>query len=71
MRALSEGSRRALTKSSLHDNLMERILARANLQRAWKRVKANKGATRYRRNERRSVPGLRTKELALDPPSPA
>jgi RNA-directed DNA polymerase len=38
------GHRRALTKPSLHDNLMERILDRANLQRAWKRVKANKGA---------------------------
>lgn len=36
--------RRAPTKPSLHDNLMERILDRANLQRAWKRVKANKGA---------------------------
>ena len=38
------GHRRALTKPSLHDNLMERIPDRANLQRAWKRVKANKGA---------------------------
>lgn len=38
------GSRRALTKPALHDNLMERMVDAANLQRAWKRVKANKGA---------------------------
>ena len=37
-------NRRGLTKPSLHDNLMERILDRGNMQRAWKRVKANRGA---------------------------
>ena len=35
---------RCVTKPSLHDNLMERVLDRGNLQRAWKRVKSNKGA---------------------------
>jgi len=29
---------------ALHDELMARVLDRANLQRAWKRVKANRGA---------------------------
>ena len=36
--------RRGATKPSLHDNLMERVLDRTNLLRAWKRVKGNKGA---------------------------
>lgn len=36
--------RRGLTQPALHDHLMERVVDRANLQRAWKRVKANKGA---------------------------
>ena len=36
--------RRGTEQPALHDDLMERVLARENLQRAWKRVKANKGA---------------------------
>jgi RNA-directed DNA polymerase len=36
--------RRCVMKPSLHDNLMERVLDRENLQRAWKRVKSNQGA---------------------------
>jgi len=36
--------RRGPTKPALHDHLMERALDRANLQRAWKQVKANGGA---------------------------
>jgi len=36
--------RRGPAQPALHDNLMERVLDRANLQRAWKQVKANRGA---------------------------
>ena len=36
--------RRGATQPALQDDLMERVLDRKNLQRAWKRVKANKGA---------------------------
>ncbi|MFQ5720826.1 MAG: group II intron reverse transcriptase/maturase [Acidobacteriota bacterium] len=36
--------RRGTTQPSLHDDLMERVVERANLQRAWRRVKANYGA---------------------------
>ena len=36
--------RRVPAKPSLHETLMGRVLDRANMQRAWKRVKANKGA---------------------------
>jgi RNA-directed DNA polymerase len=36
--------RRGLTKPALHDNLMVRVVARENMQRAWKRVQANRGA---------------------------
>lgn len=36
--------RRGVTQPALHDDLMERVLDRANLRRAWKRVKANRGA---------------------------
>jgi RNA-directed DNA polymerase len=36
--------RRGLTQPSLHEDLMTRVMDRANLQRAWKRVKANRGA---------------------------
>jgi len=37
-------SRRGPTQPALHEEWMERVLDRTNLQRAWKRVKANKGA---------------------------
>ena len=36
--------RRGATQPALHDDLMARVVDRANLQRAWKRVKANQGA---------------------------
>lgn len=36
--------RRCVTQPALHDDLMARVLDRGNLTRAWKRVKANKGA---------------------------
>jgi RNA-directed DNA polymerase len=36
--------RRGTTQPALHDDLMARVVDRANLQRAWKRVKANQGA---------------------------
>lgn len=36
--------RRGITQPALRDDLMERIVERANLRRAWKRVKANQGA---------------------------
>ena len=38
-----EGARR-ITQPALHDALMEKVLAAENLRRAWKRVKANRGA---------------------------
>ncbi|MGH8614752.1 MAG: group II intron reverse transcriptase/maturase, partial [Gammaproteobacteria bacterium] len=37
--------RRVFTQPALHDDLMERIVDRANMRRAWKRVKANQGAS--------------------------
>ena len=37
-------ARRVVTQPALHDDLMERIVDRTNMRRAWKRVKANKGA---------------------------
>jgi RNA-directed DNA polymerase len=36
--------RRGLTPPALHEDLMARVVDPANLQRAWKRVKANRGA---------------------------
>lgn len=39
-----DGARRVPMQPSLHDALMERIVEPENMQRAWKRVKANKGA---------------------------
>lgn len=36
--------RRGITQPALHDDLMARVLDSANLRRAWKRVKANRGA---------------------------
>jgi RNA-directed DNA polymerase len=38
------GHRRGLIIPTLHDNLMERVVASGNLHRAWKQVKANRGA---------------------------
>lgn len=39
-----DGLRRGVTQPALHATLMARVLDRANLQQAWKRVKANRGA---------------------------
>lgn len=39
-----DGSRRDFTQPALHETLMAQVLDRVNMQRAWKRVKANKGA---------------------------
>lgn len=36
--------RRGDTQPALHDDLMARVMAPVNLRRAWKRVKANRGA---------------------------
>ncbi len=36
--------RRVIDKPDLNVNLLEQILSRSNMLRAWKRVKANKGA---------------------------
>ena len=38
------GVRREPMQPTLHDDLMARVMAPANLRRAWKRVKANRGA---------------------------
>ena len=40
-----ERLRRGVMQPALHDDLMERVLDSENMQRAWKRVKANKGAS--------------------------
>ena len=37
-------NRRGRTQPALHDNLMERVVDPANMQKAWKQVKANRGA---------------------------
>lgn len=37
--------RRGATQPALHDELMARGVDRANMQRAWKRVQANRGAS--------------------------
>lgn len=39
-----EALRRDATQPALHENLMVRVVDRVNLQWAWKRVKANRGA---------------------------
>lgn len=39
-----DGLRRGAIQPALHETLMARVLDRANMQRAWKRVKANRGA---------------------------
>ena len=38
------GARHRLTQPALHDDLMQAVVAPANMRRAWARVKANKGA---------------------------
>lgn len=38
------GARHQLTQPALHDDLMQAVVAPANMRRAWARVKANKGA---------------------------
>jgi RNA-directed DNA polymerase len=37
-------ARRCATQPAVHEELMQRVLAPGNLRRAWKRVKANRGA---------------------------
>jgi len=39
-----DGLRRGPIQPALHDEVMERVLDSVNLRRAWKRVKANRGA---------------------------
>lgn len=39
-----DGDRRRATQPALHDNLMDAVLSSANLHRAWRRVKSNRGA---------------------------
>ena len=48
--------RREATQPALHDDLMARVLDRENLQRAWKRVKANRGAP--------GIDGMRIEDFA-------
>lgn len=38
------GERRRATQPALHEDLMEAVLSPANLHRAWRRVKSNRGA---------------------------
>ena len=38
------GERRCVTQPALHEDLMEAVLLPANLHRAWRRVKSNRGA---------------------------
>ena len=38
------GVRREPMQPALHDDLMVRVMAPSNLRRAWRRVKANRGA---------------------------
>ena len=38
------GDRRRATQPALHEDLMEAVLSPANLHRAWRRVKSNRGA---------------------------
>jgi len=49
-------SRRGVMPPALHDDLMERVLDPENLQRAWKRVKANRGAP--------GIDGMRIEDFA-------
>jgi len=48
--------RRGAMQPALHDNLMERVLDSENMRRAWKRVKANKGAP--------GIDGIRVEDFA-------
>jgi len=48
--------RRGAMQPALHDDLMERVLARENVLRAWKRVEANKGAP--------GIDGMRVEDFA-------
>jgi RNA-directed DNA polymerase len=38
------GERRGLAQPALHDDLMQAVLSPANMKRAWRRVKSNRGA---------------------------
>lgn len=49
-------SRRRVMQPALHDDLMARVLDPENLQRAWKRVKANRGAP--------GIDGMRIEDFA-------
>ena len=48
--------RRDAMQPALHEDLMERVLASENMRRAWKRVKANKGAP--------GIDGMRIEDFA-------
>jgi RNA-directed DNA polymerase len=50
-----DGVRRGAMRPALHENLMARVGEPANLKRAWKRVKANRGAP--------GIDGMRTEDF--------
>jgi RNA-directed DNA polymerase len=51
-----DGLRRGAMQPALHDDLMARVLDSKNLRRAWKRVKANRGAP--------GIDGMRIEDFA-------
>ncbi len=62
--------RRGATQPALHDELMARGVDRANMQRAWKRVQANRGGgVRQRRDAHQGLHRVRTFALDYDPRS--
>ena len=56
--------RRCLTQPALDVALMEKVVASANLRRAWKQVKGNQGRTRQ--DGHRGLPGVRTRARVAD-----